>query len=455
LVVQIVDARNPLFFRSQDLENYVKESDERKKNLLLINKSDLLTLNQRKTWAEYLTEKGIRYAFFSASTALREVESDDNGNNDNKDEQDSEEESPESSESDNGIYDKEPEQESESINGNYAIMNSDPTRVLTVDQLEDLFLSEAPEPLNAEDRIQIGLVGYPNVGKSSTINALIGAKKVSVSSTPGKTKHFQTILLTPKVMLCDCPGLVFPNFASTNAELVCNGVLPIDQLREHTSPVNLVTLRIPKFFLEAIYGISIHTRPVDEGGDGMPTAEELLVAYARARGFMRSGQGSPDESRAARFILKDYVNAKLLYCQPPPNYGDREQFNSQLYKYSALPEARRNQIFAAIKSSRPEITESDLDSIDLATELSNLKFSQHDPTTSMLSPYGIAANSSALLPDLPTAGGDLDKEFFAQRQNNGITSMPFHLKSQQSGNSKKKHFKMNKNKKKNGEVSYD
>jgi large subunit GTPase 1 len=33
---------------------------------------------------------------------------------------------------------------------------------------------------------------------------------------------------------------------------------------------------------------------------------------------MRSSQGNPDEARAARYILKDYVNAKLLFCHPPP-----------------------------------------------------------------------------------------------------------------------------------------
>ena len=37
----------------------------------------------------------------------------------------------------------------------------------------------------------IGFVGYPNVGKSSTINVLCQAKKVAVAATPGKTKHFQ------------------------------------------------------------------------------------------------------------------------------------------------------------------------------------------------------------------------------------------------------------------------
>ncbi len=47
LVVQIVDARNPLFFRSEDLQKYVKQVSQSKANLLLVNKSDLLTVAQR------------------------------------------------------------------------------------------------------------------------------------------------------------------------------------------------------------------------------------------------------------------------------------------------------------------------------------------------------------------------------------------------------------------------
>lgn len=126
----------------------------------------------------------------------------------------------------------------------------------------------------------MGLVGYPNVGKSSTINALLGEKKVSVSATPGKTKHFQTIHLSPTIVLCDCPGLVFPQFATTKAALVCDGVLPIDQMREHTGPVALVVRRIPKDVLQALYGLSIKVRSTEEGGDGNVTAEDLLIAYA-------------------------------------------------------------------------------------------------------------------------------------------------------------------------------
>ena len=118
------------------------------------------------------------------------------------------------------------------------------------------------------------------MGKSSTINSLLGEKKVSVSSTPGKTKHFQTIHLSPSIVLCDCPGLVFPQFATTKAELVCDGVLPIDQMREHTGPATLLVKRIPVQVLELTYGLRINRRGVDEGGDGTVSAEDFLSSYA-------------------------------------------------------------------------------------------------------------------------------------------------------------------------------
>lgn len=51
-----------------------------------------------------------------------------------------------------------------------------------------------------ERQLVVGMVGYPNVGKSSTINKLVGSKKVSVSATPGKTRHFQTIHIDSQVL---------------------------------------------------------------------------------------------------------------------------------------------------------------------------------------------------------------------------------------------------------------
>lgn len=67
------------------------------------------------------------------------------------------------------------------------LKNSLYTREELIDYFEKLKIRKCPE----KDKIMIGMVGFPNVGKSSTINALLGDKKTSVSSTPGKTKHFQ------------------------------------------------------------------------------------------------------------------------------------------------------------------------------------------------------------------------------------------------------------------------
>jgi large subunit GTPase 1 len=178
----------------------------------------------------------------------------------------------------------------------------------------------------------IGFIGYPNVGKSSTLNALAGAKCVAVASTPGKTKHFQTIHLPPlPLVICDCPGLVFPSFATTKADMVTNGILPIDQLRECTGPCALISQRMPQPVLEKIYGIRIRT--LDPEGcheTRTPTAPEFLQAYARSRGYTKSGQGNPDESRAARYILKDFVAGKLLFAVPPPGVK-AEEFNKGTY----------------------------------------------------------------------------------------------------------------------------
>lgn len=420
LVVQIVDARNPLLFRSEDLENYVKEVDSKKNNLLLVNKADMMTCGQREAWAEYFEKAGINYKFFSASLAKARNEAMDL--EEPTDGTDGVTSANDRAADDDGLAREAKkieiqdvaEEEDEWASESEAEEEFDRrTRILNVDELEALFLENAPEMRTADGepqrKTQIGLVGYPNVGKSSTINALVGAKKVSVSSTPGKTKHFQTIHLSPDVVLCDCPGLVFPNFATTKAELVCNGILPIDQLREFTGPAGLVAQRIPQIFFEALYGIKVRTRPLEEGGTGLPTAEEILVAYAIARGFAKTGQGQPDESRAARYILKDYVSGKLLFCHPPPSEPsiDPGEFNHELYDMEHPPQKRR-----AILAAQTEgpITGSE------------------DP--SLLDDPGLA-------PAPPLQGeksNRLDRRFFGPGQGNaGHLTMPFNHQYSEQG----------------------
>ncbi|KAI0188401.1 hypothetical protein F4808DRAFT_271825 [Astrocystis sublimbata] len=405
LVVQIVDARNPLMFRSEDLENYVKDVDPSKKNLLLVNKADMMTTAQRKAWSKYFKEKRIAYRFFSASLAKELIEARDLEPEEPLHGESSNPKTKQRLQSDESEEGEASEDETNEPETSGAPISEDDTRILTVEELDDIFIRQAQNPDDPDKKVEIGLVGYPNVGKSSTINALIGAKKVSVSATPGKTKHFQTIRLSDKVTLCDCPGLVFPNFATTKADLVCNGVLPIDQLREFTGPAALITHRIPQPFLEAIYGIHIKVRPLEEGGTGIPTASELLAAYAKARGYKTQGVGQPDESRAARVVLKDYVAGKLLYVEPPPGDIDGGEFNRELYDAAHLPEKRRNALRAAMEALEVGDGESTMDSDILAM------------------PSGAGAKSQSL-----------DKAFFARNAGNaGHISMPFNHKYTEHG----------------------
>lgn len=65
LLLQIVDARNPYFFYSEDLEKYIAEH-EGKEFLLLINKADFLTDDLIDHWNTYFTEKKVNHIFFSA-----------------------------------------------------------------------------------------------------------------------------------------------------------------------------------------------------------------------------------------------------------------------------------------------------------------------------------------------------------------------------------------------------
>uniref|UniRef100_W8BVA4 Large subunit GTPase 1 homolog n=1 Tax=Ceratitis capitata TaxID=7213 RepID=W8BVA4_CERCA len=366
VIVQIVDARNPLLFRNVDLERYVKEVNADKMNMILVNKSDMLTEQQRKHWAEYFEAEGIKTAFFSATMAtedLKKVQEEMNEEEGEEDEDGEEEvESENGSEAETETKEKASEAKtntlSEDVKQEIEKFKASTEEVhKSLDQLEDQFKSimqkaadevelhkmlkkNNPKVLTREELITlfktlyrgktftpgvttIGLVGYPNVGKSSTINALMIEKKVSVSATPGKTKHFQTLFLDTDLLLCDCPGLVMPSFVLTKADMILNGILPIDQMRDYVPPVNLLCSRIPRHVLEDKYGIII-AKPIEgEDEHRSPHAEELLLAYGYNRGFMTSN-GQPDQSRSARYVCKDYVNGKLLYCLAPPNVPQEE-----------------------------------------------------------------------------------------------------------------------------------
>ncbi|XP_072330396.1 large subunit GTPase 1 homolog [Scyliorhinus torazame] len=394
IIVQIVDARNPLLFRCEDLECYVKEIQKEKDNMILLNKADLLTLEQRRAWARYFDKEGIRVVFWSATAEGKRLDAEAKGEEPERERSNESEGETEDSrepcshfdareglwptcdtdEGDSTEYEdceddefwetcSENETENNMSQSDITSINltstdgcvdsndddrtacasssntaqftkhciSNPSHLMQRSELLEIFKTLHKGKCVKDGEITVGLVGYPNVGKSSTINTILQNKKVSVSATPGHTKHFQTLYVEPGLCLCDCPGLVMPSFVSTKAEMVCSGILPIDQMRDHVPPVSLVCQRIPRHILEATYGINIIRPREDENPDRQPTSEELLTAYGYMRGFM-TAHGQPDQPRTARYILKDYVTGKLSYCHSPPGI-DPAHFQFQHTKF--------------------------------------------------------------------------------------------------------------------------
>ncbi len=74
--MQVIDARDPLTYRSNDLEQYAQDIAQHKGSLLLLNKADLLSAELRTAWADYFDERGVSYVFWSAKAAADALKQD-------------------------------------------------------------------------------------------------------------------------------------------------------------------------------------------------------------------------------------------------------------------------------------------------------------------------------------------------------------------------------------------
>ncbi|XP_026738325.1 large subunit GTPase 1 homolog [Trichoplusia ni] len=161
-------------------------------------------------------------------------------------------------------------------------------------------------------RLSVGMIGYPNVGKSSTVNVLMQTKKVSVSSMPGHTRHIQSLILDDDIELLDCPGLVLPAYAVA-PDLLLTAVLPIDQMRAHDAAMARLCQLVPKHTFVEKYGLLL-----PDDGSKEPDYKQILTAHAYNRGFMTAA-GQPDQSRSARIMLKEAASGRLRWAQLPPH----------------------------------------------------------------------------------------------------------------------------------------
>ncbi|KAL1117305.1 hypothetical protein AAG570_004631, partial [Ranatra chinensis] len=175
--------------------------------------------------------------------------------------------------------------------------------------------------------LTIGCIGHPNVGKSSLMNAIMGKKVVSVSRTPGHTKHFQTIFLTRNVRLCDCPGLVFPSKVPKTLQVLM-GSYPIAQLREPYSTVKYLAER-----LDLIKMLSIQHPEQDDTWSAM----DICEGWAMKKGFYTARVARPDTYRAANHLLRMALDGKISISLTPPGYTKKKGDDTFVFCYFSLP----------------------------------------------------------------------------------------------------------------------
>jgi len=154
--------------------------------------------------------------------------------------------------------------------------------------------------------VMVGVVGYPNVGKSSLINSLKRTKVVGVSPVAGFTKSVAEVVLDKQVRLLDSPGVVFDD-SDQGAVLLRNCLSP-DTLEDPTPAVQALLERVPPTELMVLYAI-----PSFDPND----SHTFLAHVARKKGKLRRG-GIPDLTATAKAVLKDWNTGKVKFYTAPP-----------------------------------------------------------------------------------------------------------------------------------------
>jgi ribosome biogenesis GTPase A len=152
-------------------------------------------------------------------------------------------------------------------------------------------------------KITVGIIGYPNTGKSSIINLLVGKPAAGIGADAGFTKGIQKVNLTTGIVLLDSPGVI-PNkqYSSSNIQAMSQhtkvGARSSSQVKYPEVAVSEIVREFPNL-LEKFYSI-------DSEGD----SEILIEKLGRKRGLLKKGN-EVDEDKTARIILKDWQEGRI------------------------------------------------------------------------------------------------------------------------------------------------
>ena len=153
------------------------------------------------------------------------------------------------------------------------------------------------------EKIIVGIIGYPNTGKSSLINLLIGRSSAGVGSEAGFTRGIQKLRLDENIFILDSPGVIpETQYSHTEKEKISKqtiaGGRSYSQVKEPEIVVAKLISAYPQI-LEKFYNIQA-------SGD----SEILIEELGRKKGFLKKG-GLVDENRTAKYILRDWQTGEI------------------------------------------------------------------------------------------------------------------------------------------------
>jgi nuclear GTP-binding protein len=272
VILEILDARDPLGCRTLEVEEMIMNAGSGKKIILILNKIDLVPRETVQDWLKHLRNEFPCIAFKASTQSQRTNLGQSNV---------------------------------KTTQANDSLLNA--SECLGADNLVKL-LKNYCRNINLKTSITVGVVGYPNVGKSSVINSLKRSKVCGVGSTPGVTKVAQLIHLDKNINLLDCPGIVFSQTSDSSTNLLKNCV-KVELLDDPISPIDVILTKCSVDCMQQIYEI-----------DRFETTNQFLVLVAMKRGKLLKG-GIPDIESAARSIIQDWNQGRIPFYTIPPKSG--------------------------------------------------------------------------------------------------------------------------------------
>ena len=182
-----------------------------------------------------------------------------------------------------------------------------------IKSLRDLIKKEAKKikPLNKQrekfEKIVVGVIGYPNTGKSSVINLLIGKKSAGTGSDAGYTKGLQKLKLTSEITLLDSPGVIpSKEYSSENKTIITKNTKVGARSHSQVKDPELVITNLMKEYPEVLqkyYKIKTGS------------AEHLIEKLGRQKNFLKKGN-EVNFDKTSRLIIKDWQEGKIKITNP-------------------------------------------------------------------------------------------------------------------------------------------